>query len=298
MHVFVYKEEPIEFCIQRGDKAQALRAIKMIFSKENALTHEIIYEERQSAYQHAQSEKSGDDDSVWRALTDPNLRGSTWMAIWVSVFNILSGVSIVTVYAIIIFEKLLNGGQFKGKAARLTSKQDSYFVGFASLTGAILSYYSIAIFSRRAIFIGGHFFMGVLLVMSGYYIHINQPELVLLTFCSFVVIYQASQGSCMFIYVAEIVVNEVAMGLSLFSLMLTMTIQSMFSTCLINSKMGLDVLFYILGLLQLVPFLYFALCLKETQGLSTQQKKKLYIVGNAETEQEPKKALKQGGKAK
>lgn len=110
--------------------------------------------------------------------------------------------------------------------------------------------------------------MGVLLIMSGYYIHINQLELVLLTFCSFVVIYQASQGSCMFIYVAEIVVNEVAMGLSLFSLMLTMTIQSMFSTCLINSKMGLDVLFYILGAFQFLPFLYFALFLKETQGLT------------------------------
>jgi len=107
---------------------------------------------------------------VWRTLTDANLRGSTWMAIFVSVFNILSGISIVTVYAIIIFEKLLNQ---KGSAARLTSKQDSYFVGFASLMGAILSYYSVAIFSRRAIFIGGHFFMGVLLVMSGYYIHIK-----------------------------------------------------------------------------------------------------------------------------
>jgi len=86
----------------------------------------------------------------------------------------------------------------------------------------------------------------------------------------------------MFIYVAEIVVTEVAMGLSLFSLMLTMTIQSMFSTCLINSKLGLDGLFYVLGLMQLIPFVYFALCLKETQGLSTQQKKKLYMVTNAE----------------
>ena len=100
------------------------------------------------------------------------------------------------------------------------------------------------------------------------------------------VVYQASQGSCLFIYVAEIVVNEVAMGLSLFSLMLTMTIQSMFSTCLINAKMGLDVLFYILGLFQLVPFLYFALCLKETQGLSTQQKKKLYLSSSPETDKD------------
>ena len=70
----------------------------------------------------------------------------------------------------------------------------------------------------------------------------------------------------------------------------------MFSTYLINSKMGLDVLFYILGLFQLVPFVYFAFCMKETQGLSLEQKKKLYMV-NAADEADPKKALKQGGGA-
>lgn len=190
------------------------------------------------------------------------------MAILISIFNILSGISIVTVYAIIIFEKLLQPGQSNKKAARLTSKQDSYFVGFASVLGAILSYYSIAIFTRRAIFIGGHFFMGVLLIMSGYYIKINQPELVLLGFCTFVVIYQSTQGSCLFIYLSEIVVNEVAYGLALFTLMLSMTIQSMFATIII-SKVGLDVIFYSLGLFQLLPVTIFVFFLKETQGLTT-----------------------------
>ena len=66
--------------------------------------------------------------------------------------------------------------------------------------------------------------MGILLCLSGYFIHVNEPELVLLSFCSFVVVYQGSQGSAYFIYVTEIVVNEVAMGLALFTCMLTMTI--------------------------------------------------------------------------
>ena len=157
-----------------GDKEQALRAIKTIFSRENSLTHEIIYKDKLEQHQKALREKEGGSDSVWRTLTDPNIRGSAWMAIFTAIFNIFSGISIVTVYAIIIFEKLIQpNGQLKSKPARLTSKQDSYFVGFAGFLGAILSYYSIAIFSRRAIFIGGHFFMGILLVMSGYYIHIN-----------------------------------------------------------------------------------------------------------------------------
>jgi len=51
----------------------------------------------------------------------------------------------------------------------------------------------------------------------------------------------------------------------------------MFSTYLINSKMGLDSLFYLIGSLQGVAFVVFALWLKETQGLTAQQKKKLYV---------------------
>ena len=119
--------------------------------------------------------------------------------------------------------------------------------------------------------------MGVLLCISGYYIHANQPELVLLSFCSFVVIYQATQGSCMYIYVAEIVVNEVAMGLSLLCMMLSMTVQSLFSTYLINGKLGLDVVFYGLGIFQMIPVVYFWFNLKETQGLTIEMKKKLYL---------------------
>lgn len=90
-----------------GDKEQALNSIRRIYSKENSLTHEAIYKEKLEQHQRDLLEKSGRDDSVWRTLTDPDMRGSTWMAIAVCIFNILSGISIVTVYAIIIFEKLI-----------------------------------------------------------------------------------------------------------------------------------------------------------------------------------------------
>lgn len=106
--------------------------------------------------------------------------------------------------------------------------------------------------------------MGVLLIISGYYIHMQQPELVLLSFCSFVVVYQSTQGSCLYIYIAEIVVNEVSMGLSLLTMMMSMTVQSMFSTYLINGNLGLDILFYLLGLFQLVPVIFFTLYMHET----------------------------------
>ena len=39
LQLFVFTEEPINICIQMGDKDQAISSIKKIYSKENSLTH-------------------------------------------------------------------------------------------------------------------------------------------------------------------------------------------------------------------------------------------------------------------
>jgi len=108
------------------------------------------------------------------------------MGVLVAVFNIASGIGIVNVYSVLIFETIL---QMKGSGAKLTAKQDMYFIGLSNFIGAILSYYSVSIFSRRTVFVGGHFFMGVLLFLTGYYIHIKQAELVLLSLSSYCIVF-------------------------------------------------------------------------------------------------------------
>ena len=110
------------------------------------------------------------------------------MCLIVSLFNNLSGIGIINIYATYIFETILK----RGAVSKLTAKQDTYFIGGATLLGAMLSYYSIAIFSRRAIFIGGHFMMGALLMLTGYFIQQKQAELVLLTLSCHIIIYQAT----------------------------------------------------------------------------------------------------------
>lgn len=109
------------------------------------------------------------EESVWHALTDPNQRASTWISVIIGIFNIFSGIGIINIYVTAIFESILK----KGAVARLTAKEDAYFMGLAGVTGAFLSYYSVAIFTRRALFIGGHFFMGALQLMCGFFIQIN-----------------------------------------------------------------------------------------------------------------------------
>lgn len=193
------------------------------------------------------------------------------MSIFVAIFNNISGIGIINIYTIAIFEQMKR----KGAQSSMTSLEDSYYIGFASLLGAILSYYTISMFTRRAIFVGGHFIMAALLFISAYFTQIKNVDLVLWTLCAFIIVFQATQGTVIFIYISEIVCSEAAMGLALFVLMICLTVQSMFGPLIYTSKLGIDGMFFALGLIHVAAFTMFFFFLKETQGLSSAEKKKL-----------------------
>lgn len=164
----------------------------------------------------------------------------------------------------------------RGAISKLSAKEDTYFIGGATFLGAILSYYSIAIFSRRTIFIGGHFFMAALCTLTGYFIRQKQVELVLLAVCSHIVVYQATQGAAMFIYIAEIANHDGLLGLCIFMQMVSTTLQSMSATWLMNGVLGVDGLFFVLAVIQVIAVICFTFFMKETQGLKPAEKKVLY----------------------
>lgn len=69
-------------------------------------------------------------------------------------------------YSTAIFEDI----NILGSRSRFDIKTENNFIGYCACIGAILSYYSVAFFKRKTLFVGGHFIMGALLFMSGYYI--------------------------------------------------------------------------------------------------------------------------------
>jgi len=58
-----------------------------------------------------------------------------------------------------------------------------------------------------------------------------------------------SIGSMFFIYVSEVVSSDSVMGLCIFTIQFCMTLQSMTTVWLLNSKLGVDGLFYLLGII-------------------------------------------------
>lgn len=91
------------------------------------------------------------------------------MSIIVALFNNMSGIGIINIYTIAIFEAIHK----KGAVSRFTPIEDGYYMGFSGFLGAFLSYYTVSLLSRRAIFIGGHFIMAILLFATAYFAHVK-----------------------------------------------------------------------------------------------------------------------------
>jgi len=152
---------------------------------------------------------------------------------------------VICIYSTAIFEMMTN----KGAVSKYYVKQENNFIGYAAVVGAIMSYFTVSYFSRRALFIGGHLLMGILMFLTGYFVQIKQHDPALICILLFILIFQCTQGSALFVYIAEVCDSDSVMGLCLFILMFGLTLQSMFTTCLLNSKLGVTGMFFVLGII-------------------------------------------------
>lgn len=108
-------------------------------------------------------------DTLWHALTDKFQRQASWISIIISFFNAYSGIGIVQLFCAGIFDSI----QKLGGHSMFTLKQQVYYIGGAAFVGSVLSYYSVMLFSRKALFVGGHFVMGLLFFLEVYFIQIK-----------------------------------------------------------------------------------------------------------------------------
>jgi hypothetical protein len=89
--------------------------------------------------------------------------------------------------------------------------------------GPILAIFSVLLLTRRQIFIGAHVLIGILLGLVGYFIDTGHPNLALASMTIFNVVFQASNGTCFWVYCAD-VGTDAALGLSLCTIMIVLLI--------------------------------------------------------------------------
>lgn len=117
-------------------------------------------------------------------LTSPDYRSATWICISIAIYNMMSGVNIINSYSTNIFDDIKNNG---GGDGSFTTPQKNLFVGCSGFTGAFLSNFTVAFLSRRMILIGGHFLMGIFLLLVAISIDNKKPDLVIYFMSAFIV---------------------------------------------------------------------------------------------------------------
>ena len=122
LYTFVFREEPIDYCVKRGDREQALRLIAKVYSSYSHEEHDAIYFEKRRIVLESEKKKGKSaPDTLYHALTDPSMRSASWMCIFISLFGILAGNGIINMYSTAIFD----GVSRMGSATPLSSKQQN-----------------------------------------------------------------------------------------------------------------------------------------------------------------------------
>ena len=178
-------------------------------------------------------------------------------------FNQFSGVNCITIYSSTLFENL-----------KIDPTTGSAMVGIFQLLGCVIATQLNKVLGMRPIFIGGEFIMSVSHLIVAIAVGQEANTLVLVFIMVFLTVYQASQGSYFWPYIAQVssdTSNSVA-SMVLWSGVLVMAIfsQTFFDDLTIVGT------FYMFFAFNLVGGIFVTICMKETTGLTREQKMALY----------------------
>jgi len=127
---------------------------------------------------------------------------------------------VICIYSTAIFEMMTS----KGAISKYQVKQENSFIGYVAVVGAFVSYWSVSMLTRRTLFCGGHFIMGILMFLTSFYVRNLNHDNALICILLFIALFQCTQGSAIFVYIAEVCESDSVMGICLFITMFGLTL--------------------------------------------------------------------------
>ena len=83
-----FTEDSLDFLIKNSDKDQAMKHIKKIYSNYDNTVHEEVYSQKHNQHEEFQAQQSAKgEDNIWLALTDKQMRKSSWISIFIALCN-------------------------------------------------------------------------------------------------------------------------------------------------------------------------------------------------------------------
>lgn len=195
-------------------------------------------------------------------------RSGSYVALMVMIIHQLAGMNVILLYSNIIIGDMPGGF--------LTPREGTYVIGVWNFFSSACSLYSAKHFSRRFLFICGHFGMGVAHCLVGLCILLVWSNLALVAMLIFMFIFQNSSGCITWLYCSEVAV-DVALGIVGVAGYFTIFWLTLYTVPLMDS-IGQSTTFLLFGIVSIMASIWCFFFLKETSGgLTDKQKKSLYV---------------------
>ena len=259
-----FRRDSVKFLLLNGKQFEAEQEIMKIYSRANDAS-----EASQIAVDLMRSVQKQTSQVSIPELFNRTYIGGTGVALIIMALHELTAINAILLYSNTIIEGMPDGS--------ITPREGTYLIGVFNFISSAVSLYSARAFTRRFLFIGGHFGMGLCHLAIGLFILIDKPTIALISIFLFLFCFQNTSGAITWLYCSEVAVDSALgfVGTSGYAciFVLTLTIQP-----LMDSAIGQAGTFFIFGVISIVGAVWCHIYLKETsKGLTDKEKKSLYI---------------------
>jgi predicted MFS family arabinose efflux permease len=153
-------------------------------------------------------------------------RKGTWITIVLIIFHELTGINAIRLYSNTMFRQM----------GLSNPRLGTFMTGIAGLLGTLTSIAILNKVGRRRLLITGHILIGICHTLVGIFAFYNFSLWVCIMVVTFIYTYQVSNGSLIWLYTSEVVVDT-ALGLCIFTLWGTVLLLSLTTNFMMESAL-------------------------------------------------------------
>jgi len=218
LQLMYFKEDSVKFLLVKGKSVSAEAEIKKIYATADSdgqasmIAKELLKTSQKQTASVSISE-----------LFNPMYKGGTGVALIIMALHELTAINAILLYSNTIIEGMPDGS--------ITPREGTYMIGVFNFISSAVSLYSARAFTRRFLFIGGHFTMGLCHLAIGLFILLEMSTWALIAIFVFLFCFQNTSGAITWLYCSEVAVDSALgfVGTSGYAVIfvLTLTIQPM-----------------------------------------------------------------------
>lgn len=195
---------------------------------------------------------------------------------WQIIFHELSGINVIYIYSNVLLNRILVPG------SAFTPRTGTYIIAIANVCSFIVATWTVKTFGRKPLLFWGHLGIAVAHAMIGAFILTGFDMGILVMICVFIFVYANTTGTVAWVYSAE-TCTDIGLGVCLLTLWAVVLLEVLTVPMLMNTGIETSGVFFLFAIFGIVATIFIKLFLKETRGLTDNEKRNLYVPQGAGT---------------